>query len=447
MLHSGFDKKLWNVISLGLCFMILFTADYTVTNMQKTLISSIHEDKPEFTVDGYTSLGITYLVFALSLWLGPSVVSLTGPRYGMALAAVGYTIYILAFNLEESWAIYAVTVIGGVAGGLLWTAEGNYLVLNSDSTNISRNVGIFWAFLQSSSLFGNIFTFFKFEGKRRIDADTRHQVIWVLGGVAAVSVFAFLFLRESKKPKDELDEARGPLVELKKTWMVFITKEIIILNITFCFTGMQHAFTYGVYSPSVGFTTAFGNQAKQLVALSGICIAVGEVFGGMCQVFLNRIFTRCKLGRSAVIIFGFTLQLLAFILIFLNLPDSASYGESYEKSIIQPSSVVAMSCSFLLGFGDSCLNTQNFSIIAVLFPLNSTQSCALYKFIKSFFVGLGFFVSSHIGLHTQLMVLAPAGAISALAFMYVDKNVTKAKWTNEDWDSAEEETVGTIRSK
>lgn len=61
-----------------------------------------------------------------------------------------FRIYILAFNLEESWAIYAVTVIGGVAGGILWTAEGNYLVLNSDANNVSRNVGIFWAFLQSS---------------------------------------------------------------------------------------------------------------------------------------------------------------------------------------------------------------------------------------------------------------------------------------------------------
>lgn len=34
MLPLTFDNKLWNVISLGLCFMILFTADYTVTNMQ-----------------------------------------------------------------------------------------------------------------------------------------------------------------------------------------------------------------------------------------------------------------------------------------------------------------------------------------------------------------------------------------------------------------------------
>lgn len=58
---------------------------------QKTLITSIQDENPEFTVDGYTSLGITYTVFALSLWLGPSMVSLTGPRYGMALAALGYT--------------------------------------------------------------------------------------------------------------------------------------------------------------------------------------------------------------------------------------------------------------------------------------------------------------------------------------------------------------------
>lgn len=58
--------------------------------------------------------------------------------------------YILAFNVEEAWAIYTVAVLGGVAGGILWTAEGKYVVCNSTETTISRNVSIFWAFLQSS---------------------------------------------------------------------------------------------------------------------------------------------------------------------------------------------------------------------------------------------------------------------------------------------------------
>lgn len=57
---------------------------------QKTLIVSIHEENPDFNVDGYTSLGITYAVFAFSLWLGPSMISITGPKIGMALAAIGY---------------------------------------------------------------------------------------------------------------------------------------------------------------------------------------------------------------------------------------------------------------------------------------------------------------------------------------------------------------------
>lgn len=57
---------------------------------------------------------------------------------------------------------------------------------------------------------------------------------------------------------------------------------------------MQHAFTYGVYSPSVGFTTAFGTQAKQLVALSGICIAIGEVVGKVLEPMLLKLNKGCR---------------------------------------------------------------------------------------------------------------------------------------------------------
>uniref|UniRef100_A0A1B6CC64 UNC93-like protein MFSD11 n=1 Tax=Clastoptera arizonana TaxID=38151 RepID=A0A1B6CC64_9HEMI len=442
MFCSSIDRKLFNVIFLGVCFMLLFAADYTVTNMQKTLIVSIHEENPDFNIDGYTSLGITYTIFALALWFGPSVVSVTGPKYGMAIAAVGYTIYILAFNLEKAWAIYAVTVIGGIAGGILWTAEGNYLVLNSDAKNITRNVGIFWAFLQSSSLLGNLFTFYKFEGKARIDGETRRQVIYVLGAVAALSILSFLLLPNSNSKrsagKNNVLSNTGPLYELKKTWSVFITKDMLILNIMFCYTGLQHAFTYGVYSPSVGFTNAFGNQAKQLLALSGIFIAVGEVLGALCQVWLSKRIVHIKQNRSIVIIFGFFLQITAYCITYINLPNTSVFGETGEKALIKPNAILAILCSLLLGCGDSCLNTQNFSIIAVLFPKDSAQSCALYKFNKSFLVAVGFFASSHFGLHTQLLILAPAALIGVLSFYYVDNNITKRAVT-KDWSSADEE--------
>lgn len=58
---------------------------------QKTLISSIHDEKPNFNVEGYFVHGITYSMYATALWLAPSFVCITGPRVGMILAGIGYT--------------------------------------------------------------------------------------------------------------------------------------------------------------------------------------------------------------------------------------------------------------------------------------------------------------------------------------------------------------------
>lgn len=72
-------------------------------------------------------------------------------------------------------------------------------------------------------------------------------------------------------------------------------------------SGLQHAFIYAVYSPSIGFTEAFGSKSKQLVALSGIFIAFGEVFGeftfscfSQTHIRTKRIFCILKSNTSIV---------------------------------------------------------------------------------------------------------------------------------------------------
>lgn len=43
-------------------------------------------------------------------------------------------------------------------------------------------------------------------------------------------------------------------------------------------------------------------------------------------------------------------------------------------------------------------------------------------------VAVGFYSTSHLGLHTQLMVLSPAAIIGATAYCTVDRKVANTEW-------------------
>lgn len=47
----------------------------------------------------------------------------------------------------------------------------------------------------------------------------------------------------------------------------------------FFMAGLQQALWNGIYSPSVGFTLAFGDSVKELVAFSGMSMSVGSIAG------------------------------------------------------------------------------------------------------------------------------------------------------------------------
>lgn len=89
--------------------------------------------------------------------------------------------------------------------------------------------------------------------------------------------------------------------------------------------GLELSFFSGVYSPSIGFTLSLGESSKQMVGLSGICIGIGEVFGGILFGLLGS--KTNKFGRDAIAIVGFIVHIISFVLIFLNLPDAAPFGK------------------------------------------------------------------------------------------------------------------------
>ncbi|CRK93330.1 CLUMA_CG006871, isoform A [Clunio marinus] len=338
------DPKFVNVLILGFGFMFLFTAFQTMGNIEKTVLDSIHEDDPTFTGDGYISLAIIYAVFAICNWIAPPVIALTGPRIAMLIGAVAYCSFMISFLWPKTWILYGMSALLGVGAAIIWTAQGSFLSKCSDSSTISRNSGIFWAMLQMSMFFGNLFVFFQFQGKSHIDQTTRTLVFSVLIGVGVLGFFFLTALRPIHEQRvvdaiegdvdDELDNPSNDVrAAFRNSVNLFFTKEMLLLSLTFFYTGLELSFFSGVYSPSIGFTQAIGESAKQLVGLSGIFIGVGEVSGGVLFGLLGAR-TSNKIGRDPIVILGFIVHVIAFFFIFLNLPNNANLGDTTDIGIL-----------------------------------------------------------------------------------------------------------------
>uniref|UniRef100_A0A1B6EYJ4 UNC93-like protein MFSD11 n=1 Tax=Cuerna arida TaxID=1464854 RepID=A0A1B6EYJ4_9HEMI len=271
------SRELVCILGLSFSFMLMFASNVTQNNMQKTIVSSISDDNPDFHVEGYTVTGVSYSMFAVSLLFGPYLNQAIGPKLTMIISAFGYSSVAFPYIIESGWMIYGVAVISGVAAGCVCPAEAQYMVENSSPQTTARNVGIFWTISTFSSLWGNLFVYYMFRGKLYIDQSTRRTVLSFLVGINILAIASFMALPKSSG--DHTTEGYSPSKTVKKCWAILKSRKMHWLIFTFCYTGFQQAFGEGIYSPSIGFTLAFGNSAKELVALSGIFMSIGALIG------------------------------------------------------------------------------------------------------------------------------------------------------------------------
>ena len=169
-------------------------------NIQTTILNSAKDKDsggyvPGFNGDGFTALAIIYAVFSLSNWFAPSVVSVIGPRITMVVGGVIYSLYIAQIIYPNVYLLYGGSILIGTGAAVIWTAQGNFLTLNSDPSTMTRNSGVFWAMLQMSMLIGNTFVFFTFQGKTDIDKTTRTTVVLVLLSICICGSLVFFLLR------------------------------------------------------------------------------------------------------------------------------------------------------------------------------------------------------------------------------------------------------------
>lgn len=113
---------------------------------------------------------------------------------------------------------------------------------------------------------------------------------------------------------------------------------MLLLILTFIYTGLELGFFSIVYGATVGNTTNFdpkGVSAKKFIGLAGIMIGLGEIIGGLCFGILGEKFK--KIGRNPIVVLGFVVHVVAFVLIFLNFPKGANLADkgTTEDGIIK----------------------------------------------------------------------------------------------------------------
>ncbi|XP_074553562.1 UNC93-like protein MFSD11 [Halichoeres trimaculatus] len=433
------DFRTFNVVVLGLGFLFIFTAFTTTGNIEQTVLKNLENNT--FIGSGYHSLGIIYGVFSVSNLLAPTVVAVIGPRCTMFLSGILYSGYISVFVIPSTWSLYFTSVLIGVGAAMLWTAQGHFLVENSEASTINRNTGLFWALLQCSMLFGNLYIYFSWNGRTEISDSSRRNIFLSLLVASVVGTLSFLVLRKIHREEELLSEDEGqPLLstpmmykhrantaiqdaktEFKTILQLVKAKTILLLSPCMAYSGLELSFYSGVYGTCIGATAHFGEAAKGLVGISGIMVGVGEIVGGG---LFGLVCKNNRFRRTSVVFLGMVVHFVAFYLIFLNIPSDAPivFDTSTQRSpYLTPSISIALLCSFLLGLGDSCFNTQLYSILGRVYAEQSAPAFAIFKFIQSVFAAVAFFYSGYLLLMWQLLMMVILGFAGTLCFFVVER--------------------------
>jgi len=410
--------KMLNIFLLGLCFCLVFTGFNSMGQNQALVYASAENITAEnnqtiFRVNGLTTSGITYGVFAFVSWLAPSIVVVLGPRVSMILAALTYLFQISQYLYLMAPTVYVASVIIGIGAPIIWTAQGTFMANNSDENTITRNSGIFWAMNMSSNIIGNLIAYFLFLDQEIIQEKTWMTLGGILLSVAGAGTLVMFLLRPT--PWIDTKEDVNFWSTLKDSARLFSTSTMLIFSITLFYTGLNQGLWAGVSSATIGFTEGFGPDRKALASLSAILVATGEVVGGILFGFLGHL--TIKWGRYPVILLGGMLGLATYAMMFVNIPMDAPLGETSDVGFIDPSKELALTASFILGFSDSCFNTQVAAILAGFWKDQSASAFGLFKFVQSLATCASFFYAPYLGFYWQLLILTIfciAGTVACL---------------------------------
>lgn len=409
------DKALYNIIISSMGFCAIETATSVTLQAIKFISQEIKRENPNYTEDTYVGMALMFLTTSVVNWFLSSIISAIGPRTTIFLGFFVTIFYFLHFLLETSWLYYVACIVFGISGAFYWTGQANYLALNSKTADISRNAGIFWAFVQAGALFGTLILFGLHTD--RLDKRKRTLFISIMAGITFAA--SFLVLLYGKAEYSRVKESFwDTFIEAMK---LYTTKDMIVICPMLLYTGLESSLWHSTYSNTLANVEVFRWKKTTIISVSSMLISTGEILGGILFGVLGH---KIRVwGHYPIVMVGSFLQSLSFISILLNIPNGAIKKSTSEPAMITSSLPLAFFCSFCLGIGDAAIITQCYSILPEVFVDKSDAAFCIFNCLQCLGYGIGFFLTE-VELYGYISVLIVFSVLSLMCFIFLEKKST-----------------------
>ncbi|CAF4549176.1 unnamed protein product [Rotaria magnacalcarata] len=248
---------------------------------------------------------------------------------------------------------------------------------------------------------GNLYVYLSLKADA-ITRTTRYPLFFVFSVVCAIGlviyaciIWRWLIERRGQKLQSDPIEQKTALSDVIETFKIALrllkTRNMLLLLIPFAYT-------------------------EKLLG--------GGLFGFITKPKTS---SQCAL----VILIGFFLQSIFYYSAWINFPADAPANETNAESYFQFSSstsqVIAFVGSFIVGLGDSALNTQLFTVLASQFKHSSASAFALFQLVQGIASAIAYSYAGSLDLQYQLLVVVIFLILNALAFFCVlfDKTISQ----------------------
>eukprot|EP01060_Flectonema_neradi_P022143 TRINITY_DN30429_c0_g1_i1.p1 TRINITY_DN30429_c0_g1~~TRINITY_DN30429_c0_g1_i1.p1 ORF type:complete len:442 (+),score=44.95 TRINITY_DN30429_c0_g1_i1:111-1436(+) len=393
------DKPMKYVVCLGINFLLIYLA----FNGAQNLLTSSDDEIGPFNL-GSWSLGTLYLANTISgLAVAVPATCLSTDRNVMVYWVITIPIFLVCNVVFEKYTLVPASFIAGIGAGVLWTANAGYLSscisLAADPRRAPLLTGVFYFFLQSSQIFGNLSSSIFLH---HID----HGRTWLFVFYCAVCLLGMGGLLMMPNLEREHQPQDLPLCT-KLMGIVSVTwndTRMKLLALVFIYSGMTQTFFYGVFPDWVSETRS-DEDIGYVMALFG----VGDA---LFSLFLGWLGSRVNVGVFLVI----TVSVLSCCGGMALLAGVDYYGHHTLLTF--------MAVAFQFGIADAGFNAMMIACISVIFPkaknakmvFNSICGFAALQTFQACTTAISFFYNSVVTKWVQLLCLAGTLAVAYVSF-------------------------------